>query len=490
MSEGEGVYKNIEGHPWLEPLRSLLNARNSEGWGDQEKGMLRCLMANGFWSQARLHDAGYECSRMCECCQVPCTLFHILWRCQLNKPYRDQYGLPHVVTDLMAANPDWALWTTGITKCHLTGYPKSVEDLIIKWDLVDERGGYFNGIGFGDGSGQHNRFRFTRRCGWSALTGTARDGQFIRGATAYGPLPGDDQVVPLAELFAFMVFLKFAGHPTRGNLYHYNTDCTYIRDGFHKGASSMTDGWAHHANIWREVFRLVEDLGGADRIRIHWIKAHLNDCSAGDPLTLLRIRGNRVADIFAKLGTNVHPHDQAAYEDVKRAAILTQVTAKYIAKAAIRHVDGRPRPKLERVQKPYLPNLTIDLKQHQTSEINGRSRCKRCLKSGAGIMISKKCSEVTWAEYEHRVAAVGDFLFCSRCSCFTQKSVVGLAKQCKGPAARQGRSTEYTRLCRGMNPYTGEFLGAMVPLVEGPMDPHMIGYSSSWGELFEGMIEL
>eukprot|EP00973_Karenia_brevis_P080162 11119952-Karenia_brevis.AAC.1 len=63
-------------------------------------------------------------------------------------------------------HPDWSIWVTGIGTFDLSGYPKSVDDLKVKWLRVADVGTYFDGVGFGDGSGQHTAYIETRRCGW------------------------------------------------------------------------------------------------------------------------------------------------------------------------------------------------------------------------------------------------------------------------------------------------------------------------------------
>eukprot|EP00973_Karenia_brevis_P077303 10737821-Karenia_brevis.AAC.1 len=74
-------------------------------WGQQEKGMLKCLAANGFWTFDRLRQCGYETDGKCDCCGVPQTLFHLLWECQRTRAIRDQWGMPPAVLTLVRANP-------------------------------------------------------------------------------------------------------------------------------------------------------------------------------------------------------------------------------------------------------------------------------------------------------------------------------------------------------------------------------------------------
>ena len=55
MDSAKIVFHNIEGKPWLDPLRRLSKTMKvKDTWGAKQKGMLRCLAANGFWTLERL----------------------------------------------------------------------------------------------------------------------------------------------------------------------------------------------------------------------------------------------------------------------------------------------------------------------------------------------------------------------------------------------------------------------------------------------------
>eukprot|EP00973_Karenia_brevis_P082914 11497505-Karenia_brevis.AAC.1 len=88
---------------------------------------------------------------------------------------------------------------------------------------------------------------------------------------ACGPLPGALQLVPIAELFAFMMYLRHAV-PVEG-AYHYVTDCAYVRESFLKGEAAMCNGWSAHCDVWREAFRIINDIGYS-LIYVHKTKAH------------------------------------------------------------------------------------------------------------------------------------------------------------------------------------------------------------------------
>eukprot|EP00973_Karenia_brevis_P045796 6342791-Karenia_brevis.AAC.1 len=46
MSSSRTVHQSLEGRPWLAPIRSLLRMKDILQWGQQEKGMLKCLAPN------------------------------------------------------------------------------------------------------------------------------------------------------------------------------------------------------------------------------------------------------------------------------------------------------------------------------------------------------------------------------------------------------------------------------------------------------------
>ena len=164
-----------------------------------------------------------------------------------------------------------------------------MDDLSIEWVHTSDVGHYFDGCTFGDGSGIHTFINETRRCGWGVLSG-AVDLQdlFCRRIQARGPLPGPLQVVPLAEMFAFMVFLRHA-LPVEGE-YHFVTDCSYVADRFGKGKRIMCSGWTAHCQHWREIFRLADEIG-VDLIRVRLVKAHRQVASAVGKFDEFLIRG-------------------------------------------------------------------------------------------------------------------------------------------------------------------------------------------------------
>ena len=119
----------------------------------------------------------------------------------------------------------------------------------------------FDSLTFGDGSGLHGFTHSTRRIGFGVVATVMTDRGGYRPRTgAWGPTPGP-QVVPLAELFGLVIYLRFAA-PVFGK-YTYVTDCACVAEGVAKGRHAMTNGCAIHASLWSQAFILIADLAPA-----------------------------------------------------------------------------------------------------------------------------------------------------------------------------------------------------------------------------------
>ena len=114
--------------------------------------MLKCLAANGFWIKARLRECGYDTNGLCGCGQ-DVTLFHLLWACRCTASLREQWAFSDYILRMVEESPDLALWTTGIPKIDLQGYPQAVSDLRIHWKQDVGQTSMFEDTSFGDGSG-------------------------------------------------------------------------------------------------------------------------------------------------------------------------------------------------------------------------------------------------------------------------------------------------------------------------------------------------
>ena len=115
----------IEGRPFLEPIKALLNTKESEegSMSRAAKGMLRCLVAHGIWSPERLKAAGYDIEGVCPHCGGCGSLWHLIWDCPATYAFRLQWGLPDAIKK--GANERWhmALWGQDCCRLYMQGCP-------------------------------------------------------------------------------------------------------------------------------------------------------------------------------------------------------------------------------------------------------------------------------------------------------------------------------------------------------------------------------
>ena len=288
---------------------------------------------------------------------------------------------------------------TGITPFNMSEYPKPVIELRVVWTVHRHGAGpCFGAIGFGDGSGKHTVIRETARCGCGVVSAEFNDNDaLVLHAEAHGPLPGPLQLVPLAEVMAFLMYLRHA--VAVNGSYHFVTDCAYVQDSFYKGQSAMCGGWTAHCNVWQEVFRVARDIG-IDNSCIHKVKSHQKTGSSSAALGNLWIAGNAMADSSAKVGAKMHPHSVIMYEAIEATADAAKTVAKYIAAIGLNIVQTHSRPELlTRAQATSdvasgLVSWNPDEHIQSKMEYGGRWRCKRCLASSA-TPLRGKC-ETSW----------------------------------------------------------------------------------------------
>ena len=156
----------------------------------------------------------------------------------------------------------------------------------------------------------------------------------------YGPLVGEEQTVPRAEMYAVLFGLKVGRWPM-----HIHTDCKLLETGYkagpHAEATSNQDLWSA---FWAALH------GRGSHFRLTWHRAHTLDGGATSrgalhehPSTVI---GNYAADLLAKkAAARVEaPIDvQAKYEEYSEIAglIIRRITA--IAHHIVLTADKRER---------------------------------------------------------------------------------------------------------------------------------------------------
>ena len=236
--------------PFLEPLLKVLKKGGAD-WGWQEQCNLRSCAIGGQWPQQRLHAAGLSPHATCRLCGEGGCLWHRLYKCPAIGGWRDQYEHP-VLFRAASRHPDWPLWVRGLVGDPTFAYPPPalVPDMV--WTICPP-GGRLEGTIYGDGSGSRGQYRRLRRCGWGIATISDRN---VYTAKLHGPLPGWQQDVPLAESFAFYMGLRLAFGRC-----DFVTDCRFVLDTFQAGPSHSSTGWFVYAELWRQIWHHVDDIG-------------------------------------------------------------------------------------------------------------------------------------------------------------------------------------------------------------------------------------
>jgi len=120
-----------------------------------------------------------------------------------------------------------------------------------------------------DGSGGHAKEKGLRRCGWAyACIAKGKLVHFVA-----GPLPGEHQSVPRAELYAIVALLESSSGPKRLQIWsdhanHVRKMTEYLGDGSVALPRSHQDLWVRARGAMDKRRR-----GGAE-VRIGWVNSH------------------------------------------------------------------------------------------------------------------------------------------------------------------------------------------------------------------------
>jgi hypothetical protein len=465
-----GAYSQLGGSPWLEPVHSLLQKKDTPSWGPKEKGLCRTILAEGCWPLERLRLIGLNTDGLCVCGGAH-TLFHILWECPLTAPFRDQYGLEDGVLVSVTTNPHLSLWRVGLLPDPTVGLPPPCLDGSVKWHIHGDDGPLFCCHGYGDGSGLRTQLRATRRCGWSVVAAEVGDDGIIRRhSEAYGPLAFRHQNVHSAELYALLFYLR---HATSTNGYYvFFSDCAYVVDGFMQGCAHNTHGWAVDADLWRQVFSKVDDLG-EDLVLVHKIKAHRKSCDAVDDYDRMQIIANNRADALAKLGACMHDDDLPRRKECINNAVSYKQVLTFMTKCLAFAIDRKlyqeiQEHRFERLESSlcrFVPG-SLDHKHFFTSITPEaeRLRCIKCFSPASSHNRQGSCSGDVWAK-GHRIARLGhNIIFCIRCGAYSVGRVHQLMSYCAGAPWSSASRRAKSLICEGRHPNSGVDIGNVVCL--------------------------
>ena len=148
----------------------------------------------------------------------------------------------------------------------------------------------FTSVGFTDGA---VRGGAASQRPQSRMGGGPADGDGIIQHGLYGSCPDSFPTSLRVELWGFLKMLELAMPPLT-----IWVDNARMVDGWHKGPTWCTAAALPAADLWREVWRLLDDIGGG--IQIRKCKGHATsaDVAAGRSTAFLQ-QGNAHADHYA-----------------------------------------------------------------------------------------------------------------------------------------------------------------------------------------------
>ncbi len=369
--------------PWVWPIASVVRAaKRAKRYA--AAASLRSLAEGGWRTQRKLWADKRAAHDRCVCKQAVGTLWHKLAACPLSEQRR------------MAACPDWILrigrvsvWDPLFSRA-IPARPKPVSMAVERtwWEAAtinQER--VITGEVYTDGASRGPFWR-AARAGWAAVA-LDQDGKWV--ATLSGTLGGPHVSAFRAELKAVLEALRIALPP----LTIYCDNAAVVR-GFSNGKDHCISSKARGADLWRQVWFLLEELG--DDIRIVKVKAH----TTWADVLLRRVRhidhvGNDMADKAAKRAAQAAEAESptAGFNgQLRRAFVWLRWVLDYLA-GWVNDVEPLPEQQQRELDDKHtelvgLANAPKEGISHELWRVGSCLLCRRCEKSGEGEVEEKQ----------------------------------------------------------------------------------------------------
>ncbi|CAK0807698.1 unnamed protein product, partial [Prorocentrum cordatum] len=302
--------------------------------GAREKAAFVSYLSNAHWPQQRLCRSGERNhSRCCLCGAARGTLWHRLFECPALEPVRRD----SVSTRLLRCARRVRALGGEAAEDFARGWPPAPfprlgprsDAMEVYWinRPADSR---LTGRLFLDGSALEPAFGALRRAGW-AIVQTDADGNLI--AAAFGTVRRDlcpQQTSKNAEDFACWMLCEVAG-PGALEL---NIDCSSTVACLRRGKAYATAAGRPGAHLWSRFFATFEP-GDYD---VRKVPAHCSMVQVREGrLTEAQLRGNRLADAYAKRGAQCHAVDPQVVREFHGFVAVYNELARWIARASVEH---------------------------------------------------------------------------------------------------------------------------------------------------------
>ncbi len=339
------------------------------------------LFEGAWWPQLRRWARGKSASCRCTACgEAVGSLWHRLGKCPAGDAARadPDSGCPEWLRRRGAAAVWDPLFSRGVpARPKLPPPPPEVE----RWAGSQPRdGAVATGDVYTDGAARGLVPR-ALRAGWSVVV-LGTDGQVAW--ALYGSCGELVTSVVRAELRGLLEALRRAVTPIRVHV-----DNAEVVDGVRKGRAWCCSATRDGADLWRQVWAILDDLG--PEAQVVKVKAHTTPEDVDEGRIAPRDRaGNEFADRYAKLGSKLAEHlsptaavDREYLKAVRWAQWVVRFSSNWLDDAADDeeggdhgdddHMDGNPssRRAPKRTRAGGMRHLTWQFP-------TGRHTCRRC----------------------------------------------------------------------------------------------------------------
>ncbi len=355
--------------PWIWPAARAARAAWRNG-RTQGAASLRACVEGGWWTQSRLHACGIASTSRCSCGEAVGTLWHKLGACKLAEQARAN-GLPTGLLRMGKKSVWDPLFSRGVAARPKVPRPPKTRSWWTRCAAQAEQ--LATGTVFTDGAYQ-GWFWKGARAAWAAVAVTD-DGVVLW--RLQGVIGEPHPSILRAELMALREVLRMAAPPLTVYI-----DNKQVVDGFDKGRAYCTASTTDAADIWRDVWRLVEDIGPG--VTVRKVRAHTTwwDVLAGRITPFLRW-GNAEADRAAKealrIAISEAPH-QAYNAQLARAFLWSKWIVEYAASwvhDTTRHAEDVDEAALGggAAVRARAPRGTLP---HEIWQTSAHTLCRRC----------------------------------------------------------------------------------------------------------------
>ena len=476
--------RRIGGPPDFSALQDHLASK--AGRSAEGAASLKAMGEGGWWTQSRLHDemvAGVVDDK-CRAC-LPAspefgtfgevrpqrgTFIHRAVQCQATKDLRSAYKDQQILREAeLKGDPcSWfstlALYQHGVPLRMARQPPPSM--------VVRSCGGRewpadfsFTGHAFTDGALRGRAPVEARRAGWACVL-VDQEGKVVFGL--YGPCPDAFPTALRAELRAVVMLLKHAVPPLT-----IHVDCKAVVDGWIRGREWTESSSRPDADLWRELWLRMEDVGPG--ISIVKCKGHAtdNDVKKGD-VTAQEKEANDNADFYAGCGATIAEEQRPnlalieAYKDARRwykwLSVLASDMPKDTQEVVVQKAEasevqpGAAGAKRQLHQeKPHQLELEFDrwacsLCKYHISKYASKESIKAFRASPCPGDIAARAAANSAQGRQHVLFLSGEVTWCNVCGRYSEKRATALAhKACEGKPSRGGDGP-LRRLRAGVHP--------------------------------------